>query len=143
MNGKPAAIVALAALALTGPRGALAMGSLGGGTIRPPADFDARLIDRDGTEVTLHRVNINGRVSLPGRLGRGEVKVPFENISAVEFRQGGPGQTAAVVRLREGEPVTLQVRESLRIYGQTRVGLYEIRARDVRRIEIRPARPDS
>jgi hypothetical protein len=38
------------------------------------------------------------------------------------------------VHLKSGESVTLRVRSSLMIYGQTNVGLYQIRARDLQSI---------
>src|SRR5262245_34599652 len=113
------------------------MGSLGGQeVITPPVDFHARLIDRDSTAVDLNRVNIDGRVVLEGEYGRGNLRIPFENIDLVEFQNEARGRTVANVRLTSGEAVSVQLPNSLTFYGQTPLGLYQIRARDMQRLEF-------
>ena len=104
--------------------------------MKPSVDFRATLTDRDDTAVELTRVNVGGQVQLTGKLGRGNLRIPFGNIRAVEFRSESGDATLATVHLKSGEPVELTVRNSLTFYGQTAVGVYEVRARDLQHIEF-------
>lgn len=117
----------------------LGMGALGGGqdVIQPPVDLSASLVDRGGTAVELSRVSIGGRVQLEGEMGRGRLRIPFENIDRISFAPAGGDWTEAKVQLKEGETVEVKVRSSLTFIGRTQVGLYEIRARDIEHIEFR------
>jgi AICAR transformylase/IMP cyclohydrolase PurH len=108
------------------------MGSTGGrDVIHPAMDFHATLVDKDGINVEVNRVNIGGDVQLEGDMGRGNLRVAFENIKSVDFASDSHDFSRATVHLKNGEEVTLRVRNSLMIYGQTHVGIYEIRARDL------------
>lgn len=104
--------------------------------IQPPIDFQAGVVDRDGTKVSLNRVNIAGRVELEGDLGKGNLRIPFDSIDTIEFQSEDRDRVTARVHLKRGEDVQLKVRNSLTFHGQTAVGLYEIRARDLQRIEF-------
>ena len=76
---------ALLAALLTAPL-LLGMGSTGGkDVIQPPIDIRAVLTDRDGTKVDLSRFNIDGRVDLEGEMGRGTLRIAFEDIREIEF----------------------------------------------------------
>jgi len=115
----------------------LGMG-MGGGkdVIQPAVDIHAVLTDRDGTRVDLTRFNIDGRVQLEGEMGRGTLRVAFEDIREIEFREDNRSRTLAVVRLKQGDTVELKVRSSLTFYGRTPVGIYEVRARDIAKVEF-------
>ena len=52
----------------------------------PPAvDFHATLVDRDGTTVEVNRLNIGGDVQLEGDMGRGSLRIAFDNIKRIEL----------------------------------------------------------
>lgn len=124
-------VVLLAAPLLTG------MGGTGAkDVIQPPIDFRASVVDREGTTVSLNRVNIAGRVEIEGDLGRGNLRIPFDSIERIEFQSENRDRVMASVHLKKGEDVQLKVRNSLTFHGQTAVGLYEIRARDLQRIDF-------
>lgn len=121
--------------------GLLGMGALGGGGRDgglPARDFHATFTDVDGTRVDANRVNAGGDASLEGDVGRGRLRVPFDNIVRIRLEATGQDRdrVAAEVTLREGDPVKLVVRSSTTFYGQTSSGAYQIRARDLRSVEF-------
>ena len=116
----------------------LGMGSSGGrDVIQPAMDFHATVVDRDGTRVDVNRLNIGGDVHLEGDLGRGSLSVAFDNIQSIDFAAESHDYSRATIHLKSGEAVNLRVRNSLMIYGQTPVGLYQIRARDLQSITFK------
>jgi hypothetical protein len=116
----------------------LGMGSMGGrDVIHPAVDFQATLVDKDGTTVEVNRLNVAGEVQLEGDLGRGNLRIAFDNITRVEFTNDSHDYSHATVHLKNGESVALRVRNSLMIYGQTAVGIYQIRARDLQSITFK------
>jgi hypothetical protein len=120
--------------------GLMGMGGFGGGreTGTPARDFRATFTDLDGSHIEVNRVTVGGDVSLEGDLGRGRLRVPFDNITSIRLQPlaSERDRVRAEVTLREGEPVTLTVRSSTTFYGQTPGGAYQIRARDLRSVEF-------
>ena len=120
--------------------GLLGMGGFGGNRDSglPARDFRAVLTDVDGTRMEVDRFTAGGDASLEGELGRGRLRVPFDNVRSVAFERvdGERERVRARITLGEGEPATLLVRGSTTFYGQTAAGAYQIRARDLRSIEI-------
>jgi len=131
-------VLVLAALSL----GLLGMGGLGGNRDSglPAHDFRAVLTDVDGTRMEVGRLTAGGDTSLEGEIGRGQLRVPFDNVTSVAFERldGERERVRAKITLREREPVVLTVRGSTTFYGQTPGGAYQIRARDLRSIELLP-----
>jgi len=74
------------------------------------------------------RLTAGGDTSLEGEIGRGRLRVPFDNVSGITFEP----------LAGEREPVVLTVRGATTFYGQTPGGAYQIRARDLRSIELLP-----
>ena len=115
----------------------LGLGSMGGrDVIHPAVDFHATLVDRDGTSVEVTRLNIGGDVQLEGDMGRGTLRIAFDNIKRIEFDANSHDYSKATVLLKNGDSVTVRVRNSLMIYGQTPVGIYQIRARDLQSVQF-------
>ena len=115
----------------------LGLGSTGGrDVIHPAVDFRATLVDRDGTAVEVNRLNIGGDVQLEGDMGRGSLRIAFDNIKRITLDANSHDYSNATVLLKNGDAVTLRVRNSLMIYGQTAVGIYQIRARDLQSIQF-------
>jgi hypothetical protein len=69
-------------------------------------------------------------------MGRGTLRIAFENIRTIEFRQQNRDHTLAKVTLKNGDTIDVNLRNSLTVYGRTPVGLYEVRARDIAKIEF-------
>ena len=118
----------------------MGMGSFGGGRDpgQPARDFHATFTDADGTRTAATRVTAGGDASLEGELGRGRLRVPFDNIERIAFKPSATERDRLVVdvKLREGEPVTLTLRSSTTFYGRVPSGAYQIRARDLRSVEF-------
>jgi hypothetical protein len=119
----------------------LGMGAMGGSDRGTPVrDFRATFTDVDGVRVSADHVNCGGGTTLEGDLGRGRLRVPFENIARIDMARDGSDRDTlrAQVELREGSPVALTVRSSTTFYGQIPSGAYQIRARDLRAVEFAP-----
>lgn len=116
----------------------MGMGMTGGRDLtRPVRDFQATLVDRDGTKVEVKRLSIGGDVQLEGDMGRGNLRIAFDNIAGIDFATDSHDYSRATVHLKSGETVTLRVRNSLLILGDTAVGVYQIRARDLQSITFK------
>jgi hypothetical protein len=85
-------------------------------------------------------VSCGGDTTLEGDLGRGRLRIPFENIARIDLAKDGTDRDTlrAQVDLREGSPVALTVRSSTTFYGQIPSGAFQIRARDLRAVEFAP-----
>jgi hypothetical protein len=119
----------------------LGMGALGGhDATTPTRDYRARVTDVDGAHVDLTRLTVGGDTWVEGDLGRGHLRVPFDRITRIELAASGDDRDRlhATLTLRDGEPVAMLVRASTTFYGQMPSGAYQIRARDVRSVEIGP-----
>lgn len=119
--------------------GLLGMGGLGGGGQAPPTrDYRATFTDVDANRVEVNRVTTGADASIEGDLGRGRLRIPFDNVSRIRFQpvEGERDRMRAEIQLREGEPVTLSVRSSTTFYGRIPAGAYQIRARDLQSVEF-------
>ena len=129
-------VLAVAVLSL----GLLGMGGFGGNRDSglPAHEFRAVLTDVDGTRMEVDRFTAGGDASLEGELGRGRLRVPFDNASGIAFErlEAERERVRARITLRQGEPVTLTVRGATTFYGQTPGGAFQIHARDLRTIEL-------
>jgi len=129
-----AAAIGLLSLGLVG------MGGFGGSRQEglPARDFRATFTDLDGMRTEATRVTSGGDSSLEGELGRGRLRVPFDNIVRVRFEPATNerDRVHADVELREGQPITLTLRSSTTFYGRTPAGAYQIRARDLKSVDF-------
>ena len=122
------------ALVLTG------MGELGGGpegTVpETKENVTARVFDRSGAAVELSQFSMDGNVFVMGRLGDGEVTVFFKELRQVDFNQVTGEYIPAKLQLDSGNSLDLKIRKRAVFYGSTGFGAYQIRARDIKRIEF-------
>lgn len=116
----------------------LGMGALGGGGVggAPARNYQGTFVDRDGTRVEAKWVTAGGELALAGELGRGDLRVSFDDIKTIDFAGDVTKGLVAKVTLRKGDPIDLKIRSSLAFSGQTSVGAYQIRARDLKSVEI-------
>ena len=63
----------------------LGMGALGGGHDpgTPSRDFRGVLTDVDGTRIEVNRLTLGSDTTVDGELGRGRLRVPFDQITRV------------------------------------------------------------
>lgn len=75
--------------------------------------FDAKIIDVSDKEVDITSVNIDGKTSFRGYLGKGKVQIPFENISYIEI-----SKDLANVVLKDSKYLCkLKINSLSRVYG--------------------------
>jgi hypothetical protein len=132
--GRSAAL-ALLGVALCG------MGGLGGGrdTAGPMRDVRATFVDVDGNRVAVDHVTVGGDVVLEGDLGRGRLRVPLDQVTRIQLAPAdAKDRVRADLTMRAGEPVSLVLRSSTTFYGQVPSGAYQIRARDLRSVDLQP-----
>ncbi|WP_027714713.1 hypothetical protein [Desulfuromonas sp. TF] len=122
------------ALLLTG------MGGLGGGpegTVpETKENIKARVFDRSGAVAELSQFSMDGNVFLMGKFGDGEVTVFFKDLRGVDFNQVTGEYIPAKLQLDSGDALDLKIRKRAVFYGSTGFGAYQIRARDIKRIEF-------
>jgi hypothetical protein len=127
-------LIAITCLALP----LLGMGMLGGGgSTALERNYEGTFVDRDGTRVTAKWINAGGDLALSGELGRGDLRISFDDIKSITFSGDPAKNLVAKVTLRKGDQVDLKVRSSLSFSGQTELGRYQIRARDLQGVEFR------
>jgi hypothetical protein len=115
----------------------LGMGGLGGRDVAAPVrDVHATFVDVDGTRVTADHVTVGGDTVLEGDLGRGRLRIPLDQMTRIALAPAEKDRVRADCTLRAGEPVSLLVRSSTTFYGQVPSGAYQIRARDLRSVEL-------
>jgi len=116
----------------------LGMGMLGGGASTAlERNYEGTFVDRDGTKVAGKWINAGGELAISGELGRGELRISFDNIKSISF-SGDPAKSlVAKITLRKGEAVELRVRSSLTFSAHTELGVYQIRARDLQSLEFK------
>ena len=90
----------------------------------PARDYRATFTDVDGARIEVGRVTTGTDTTLEGDLGRGRLRVPFDNIEQITFKPSGTERDRIVadVKLREGEPVTVTLRSSTTFYGRVPSG---------------------
>ena len=124
-------VVALLSLPL------LAMGMLGGGSGgTPERNYRGAFVDRDGTRVEASWIQAGGELALARELGRGTLRVSFDDIRTIELSGGGREPLVARVTPRQGDAFDLEVRNSLSFQGRTSLGVYQVRARDLKTVEL-------
>ena len=119
--------------------GLLGMGAMGGRDAAAPlTDVRARLIDVDGAQVDVTHLTVGGDTTLDGDVGRGRLRIPLERVTRIDVTGASEERERlrATVTLREGPPVTLGLRAATTFYGQLPSGAFQIRARDLRSVEI-------
>ncbi len=114
----------------------LGMGMLGGGSAGLERNYQGTFVDRDGNKVEAKWINAGGELALSGELGRGDLRISFDNIRSITFSGDPLKGLVAKVSLRKGDPFDVKVRSSLAFSGQTSLGLYQIRARDLQAVEF-------
>jgi hypothetical protein len=114
------------------------MGALGGagGGATPARNYEGTFTDRDGTRVDAKWITAGGELAIPGELGRGEVRISFDDVKKIQFAGDAQKSLVAKLTLRKGEPIEVKVRSSLAFSGQTKLGAYQIRARDLESVEF-------
>lgn len=118
----------------------MGMGGLGGqpeGTI-PDTDVNikAEVQDRDGVTTSLENFSMSGKTSLNAWRGQGKLTIPFANIDMIVFGDSQGDAVTVDVKLKTGESMVLRLRSRAQFYGSTGFGAFQIKAKDLARIDF-------
>ena len=109
--------------------GPMGMGGFGGGreTGLPQREFRATFTDVDGTRVEATRVTAGGDTNLEGEIGRGRLRVPFDNIERIRFEPAGEDRDRikAVVVLRDGADLGSEPAKTLQDFVKSQIAPYK------------------
>ena len=126
----------------------LAMGITGG----PPAmdrapipkiDFDAIVVDMEGTRTEISSISYNGEVYLPVYRGQAVITIPFKKISRIEFNQKVQNRRLAKVIFTNQKEEMFRIDDRLLFVGKLPFGTYQIQAKDVDSITFLHPPPES
>lgn len=124
-----------AAVFLTG------MGNLGGapvGTVpKVDEEIKAKVTDQSGVITTLQQFSLDGQTAIEGERGNASVTIQLRDIDSLALRPSeAKDKITAIIKLKDGQEVQLQLRKRLIFNGSTGYGAFVIRAVDVNRIDI-------
>lgn len=95
----------------------------------------AELKDKNGTAIRLMRISIEDTPVLCGYMGEGELRIDLAMISAIRIHQK-ENKTLALVTMKTGEKINLEVPASMVISGDSSFGSYRIPLCEVETIEF-------
>lgn len=124
-----------AAVFLTG------MGNLGGapvGTVpKVEEEIKAKVTDQSGVITTLQQFSLDGQTVIEGERGNASVTIQLRDIDSLALRPSdAKDKITAIIKLKDGQEIQLQLRKRLIFNGSTGYGAFVIRAVDVNRIDI-------
>ncbi|MCB2189692.1 MAG: hypothetical protein KQJ78_25030 [Deltaproteobacteria bacterium] len=102
----------------------------------PPENFRVELRDIGGSQVTLDHFAIDSQTFVLGRLGEGELAVPFAKVKGLALADPGQGLQARVT-LRDGQEVILALPGSPKATGQTSYGNFAIPLKEISSIQFK------
>jgi hypothetical protein len=125
----------VAAIFLTG------MGNLGGapvGTVpKVEEEIKAKVTDQSGVVTTLDHFSLDGQTVIEGDRGNASVTIQLRDIDTLTIRPAEvKDKIGAIIKLKDGQEVQLQLRKRLFFNGSTGYGAFVIRAIDVKYIQI-------
>jgi hypothetical protein len=128
-------ILLVAAIFLTG------MGNLGGapvGTVpKVEEEIKAKVTDQSGVVTTLEHFSLDGQTVIEGDRGNATVTIQLRDIYTLTIRPAEvKDKIGAIIKLKDGQEVQLQLRKRLFFNGSTGYGAFVIRAVDVNLIQI-------
>jgi hypothetical protein len=101
----------------------------------PDKEVAAMTTDSEGLTLNLTQFSINGKTYLQGRLGAGQVAVPFSQIRVMTFASEPKG-IAVKVELTDQSYLNLLLEKGLTAYGKIKAGTYQILLEQLKKIEI-------
>ncbi len=127
-------------LAVAGLLFCTGMGDLGGqpqGTV-PHTDvsINAKVTDKSGVATSLSQFSMGGETFLAARRGSGDLSIPFQQLSSLDFGASNGDNTQVKATLKGGESLDLLIQKRVVFYGSTGYGAFSIKARDLARIEF-------
>ena len=99
----------------------------------PARNYNVTLIDTENVKTRLTSFSVGGLIFFTGRVGKGQVALPFAKMRSIEFRQKG-GRVQATASLKKGGTVVMSVSRDTTVSGKVPYGNFRISLGDVRRV---------
>lgn len=97
----------------------------------PTQNFAGVVVDQSDVRTRLTMLSINGFTYLLGKKGQGNLAVPFESLTRVDFRLKET-DLEAVAHFKDGRTITLRADRHQDCYGRTEFGNFRIKLGDVK-----------
>ena len=119
---------------------ALGMGGLTGEDVptripTPEQNFVATVVDQADVRTRVTLLSIEGYTVFVGKMGKGQLAVPFAEVKRADFRMSGDA-LEALLHLKTGKDLVLSVDRRKECYGKTEFGNYRIALGDIKMLTI-------
>jgi len=101
----------------------------------PDVLYTATLVDQSDVSMTLDKVSCNGQTFVFGYMGRSQVSIDFEKISAI-FYFLRDDEIQASITLKDGNTVEITVEEDIPWHGVSPYANVRIDTKDIKKITL-------
>jgi hypothetical protein len=112
------------------------MGGEGPSRIPTPAhNFTAVVVDRADVRTTVNMFSIGGFTYFFGKIGKGQVAVPFQKVVRADFSLKPEG-LVGLLSLKDGQKVAVMLNRRQNCFGRTSIGNFQIRLDDIKMLTL-------
>ncbi|MBW1708996.1 MAG: hypothetical protein JRG97_03930 [Deltaproteobacteria bacterium] len=101
----------------------------------PAKKFSAIIVDQADVRSEVDSFSIDGFTFISGNRGKGTFSIAFDKLESIDFRFLDE-RLEALINLKEGRTIALEVDKNLDCYGRTDFGTYRIKLGDIKRLVI-------
>jgi AcrR family transcriptional regulator len=98
--------------------------------------------DLHGAQIIIKNITIGGKPNIVGKLGEGELWIQIENVASMSVQENCP-LTSALVTIRNGDEVKLEINGDLLLSGESRLGKFFLPLKRVSQVTLVPTSAES